>query len=256
MSNIVNYKIHELEHMKKYPEELFYIGKLDLLKRQKISIVGTRKPSNYTREITYRLSSTLAKKGIIIVSGAAMGVDAIAHTAAGTNNTIAVVANGLNKKYPAVNKSLIKSIEKDGLMLSQFTDDFKATPWSFVVRNELVVALGDILIVTEASLDSGSMRSVEYALKMNKKIYVIPHEIGKSLGTNRLLKEGKAEAIYDIDEFCNGFSSEDTYEEDPFLIFCKSSPTFEDCISLYGAKVYEEELNGTITIQGGMVMLS
>jgi len=89
-----------------------------------------------------------------------------------------VLPCGINIKYPAINKNLLCDIEKQGLLLSQFKKDFKATPWSFVVRNELVVALGDVLIVAEAQLSSGSMRSVEFALKMNKDIFVLPHRVG------------------------------------------------------------------------------
>ncbi len=103
-----------------------------------------------------------------------MGVDSIAHQNAGANNTIAIMANGLDIKYPNVNKSIITKIENEGLTLSQFKAGFKATPWSFVLRNEIVVSLGEILIVSEADLKSGSMRSVEYALKMGKK-YMFYH---------------------------------------------------------------------------------
>ena len=85
--------------------------------------------------------------------------------------------------------------------MSQFTKGSPSTKYNFVLRNELVVALGDILIVTYADLNSGSMRSVEYALKMGKEIYVLSHRIGESEATNNLLSEGKAKAIYDIDVF-------------------------------------------------------
>ena len=162
----ISENIPALENMKKYPKELYGIGDINLLKRPKVSIVGTRRPSNYTKHFTYLLSQALSKRGVCLVSGAAMGVDAIVHNGAGAENTIAVVANSLDIRYPAINRLLIESIEKEGLMLSQFPKTFKATPWSFVVRNELVVALGDVLVVTEADENSGSMRSVEFALKM------------------------------------------------------------------------------------------
>ena len=99
MSSVLTQHIPNLESMKKYPSTLFYKGNLDLLKRPKVSIVGTRRPSNYTRQFTYSLANALAKRGVCIISGAAMGVDAIAHTGAGENNTIAVVANGLDIRY-------------------------------------------------------------------------------------------------------------------------------------------------------------
>ncbi len=168
--NLVQEKIIELSSMKNYPSELFYEGDLGLLKKLKISIVGSRKPSKYSRIMIQKLSSLLSKKGICIVSGGAMGVDAVAHSSAGSSNTIAVLPCGINLRYPSINKKLLDDIQKNGLLLSQFDPDFKATPWSFVVRNELVVALGDVLVVGEAELNSGTMRSVEFALKMKKKI--------------------------------------------------------------------------------------
>jgi len=257
MSQVVIECIPELDTMKKYPPQLFYEGNLSLLKRPKVSIVGTRRPSNYTRQFTYVLSKALAKRGVCVVSGAAMGVDTIAHEGAGSENTIAVVANGLDIRYPVINQSLIESIEQQGLMLSQFNDGFRATGWSFVVRNELVVALGDILIVTEADLNSGSMRSVEYALKMGKEIWVLPHRLDESLGTNKLLLEGKAQIIKDVENFASRFGQavQSDMLKDDFFYFCQTSPTFDETVKKFGDRVYEAELEGSITIHNGIVML-
>ncbi len=257
MSQVVEAHITALDLMKKYPPELFYKGKLDLLKRPKVSIVGTRRPSAYTRQFTYALAKTLAKRGVCVVSGAAMGVDSIAHDGAGADNTIAVVANGLDIRYPVINRELIENIEKEGLLLSQFNDGFRATGWSFVVRNELVVALGDILIVTEADLNSGSMRSVEYALKMGKEIWVLSHRLDESLGTNKLLLEGNAKVIHDVEAFASIFGKpvESTMLKDDFFYFCQRSPTFDETVRKFGERVYEAELNGTVCIHNGIVLL-
>ena len=257
MSQVVEAHITALDRMKKYPPELFYKGKLNLLKRPKVSMVGTRRPSAYTRQFTYTLAKTLAKRGVCVVSGAAMGVDSIAHDGAGADNTIAVVANGLDIRYPVINRELIENIEKEGLLLSQFNDGFRATGWSFVVRNELVVALGDILIVTEADLNSGSMRSVEYALKMGKEIWVLSHRIGESLGTNKLLLEGNANVIHDVEAFASRFGKpvESTMLKDDFFYFCQRSPTFDETVKKFGERVYEAELNGTVSIHNGIVLL-
>ncbi len=257
MRGTIKQNIEALICMKKYPQTLQYSGNLALLEKKKISIVGSRKPSQYTKMMTHNLSLALSKAGICIVSGGAMGVDAIAHNGAKSSNTIAVLPNGLNHKYPAINKNLLSSIEKEGLLLSQFDDDFKATPWSFVVRNELVVALGDVLVVSEAELGSGSMRSIEFALEMGKKIYVLAHRIGESSATNRLLMDGQAEAIYDIEHFVtqiSGINSSDNVE-DEFTEFCKTSPTYDDAIALYGEKLFEYELDGIIEIRHGRVIL-
>ncbi len=257
MSPLVTEHLSALDAMKKYPPELFYKGNLELLKRPKVSIVGTRRPSNYTRQFTYALARALAKRGVCVVSGAAMGVDTIAHEGAGVDNTIAIVANGLDIRYPVINRPLIESIEKQGLILSQFNDGFRATGWSFVVRNELVVALGDILIVTEADLKSGSMRSVEYALKMGKELWVLSHRLDESLGTNLLLSEGKANVIQNVESFASRFGQavESDMLKDDFFYFCQGSPTFDETVQKFGDRVYEAELEGEVTIHNGIVML-
>jgi len=258
MSLKITETICALEAMKRYPKELFYKGKIDLLHRPKVSIVGTRRPSTYTKQLTYALAKALSKRGVCVVSGAAMGVDTIAHEGAGAENTIAVVANGLDIRYPAINKNLIENIENNGLVLSQFKDGFRAAGWSFVVRNEVVVALGDILVVTEAQLNSGSMRSVEFAKRMGKKIFVLPHRIGESLGTQALLVSKEANVIYDIEDFASSFGNEasDSIPKDAFFYFCQKFPTVDEAIERFGERVYEAELEGSIAIEQGIVRLN
>ncbi len=253
-----NGHIKSLERMKKYPTDLYSLGDVSLLERSKVSIVGTRRPSLYTQNQTRSLASSLSKRGVCLVSGVAMGVDALVHQAAGFNNTIAVVANSLDIRYPSINRHIIESIEKEGLMLSQFPVTTKAAPWSFVVRNELVVALGNVLIVTEADENSGSMRSVEFALKMGKEIYVLPHHLGESNGTNKLLEEGLAKPIYNIETFANEYGvvpQSEIIQKDDFFYFCQTTPTFDDAVSQFQDRVYEAELEGLIHIENGLVRL-
>lgn len=254
---LVDMHIQALESMKKYPKELHYKGNLELLNRPKVAIVGTRRPMPYSKQQTTQLVQALIKRGVVIVSGGAMGVDAIAHSAAGVENTIAVYASGIDIRYPAVNRELLQNIENQGLALSQFEPHFKATAWSFVVRNELVVALGDILIVSEADLNSGSLRSVEFALKMGKKIYVLPHRLEESKGTNKLLLDNEAEAIYNIEAFASqfGVAVENSIPKDDFFYFCQSFPTIEEAVSKFGDRVYEAEFDGIISIENGFVYL-
>ncbi|RLA69936.1 MAG: DNA-processing protein DprA [Epsilonproteobacteria bacterium] len=254
-TNQLNEHISALDAMKKYPSSLYYRGDLTLLDRLKISIVGSRRPSAYTQQMTYELAKKLSSAGVCIVSGAAMGVDAIAHNAAGANNTIAIMANGLDIRYPAVNRSLITAVENEGLVLSQFEDGKKAAQWSFVVRNELVVALGDVLIVTQADEKSGSMRSVEYALKMGKQVYVLLHRMGESEGTNSLLRSGKAKAIYNIDAFIEPYGLTAKNLDNPFLLFCQNRPTYEEAVQRYPQEVFQYELEGKIDIIAGCVVV-
>jgi len=257
MSNTIHFDIPELFSMKRYPEKLSYRGSLDLLHRPKISIVGTRRPNPYTRSITLELSKKLSLSGMVVVSGAALGVDAIAHQGAGAENTIAVLPSGIDVHYPAANAELIEAIEKRGLTISPFERGFDAREWSFVVRNEIVVALGDVLIVTEADIDSGSMRSVEYALAMKKPIYVLPHRLRESAATRQLLRDGKAEAIDDIDIFVALVSQKgrNAMDDSPFFAFCRNAPTYEEVLAKFPKDIFEAELNGIVEVRNGRVYL-
>lgn len=247
----------ELSAMKSYPKQLHFSGNEELLRRVKVSIVGSRKTSKYARELTHRLASALSRVGVCVVSGGAMGVDAVAHLGAGSSNTIAVLPCGVDVKYPAINKNLLSDIEKNGLLISQFDFGFKATPWSFVVRNELVVALGDVLVVAEAELGSGSMRSVEFALKMKKEIFVFPHRLGESAATNELLRKKQAKVIYDIDEFVARFGVCERAEKraDDFLDFCETNPSYEEALSKFPSRVFEAELSGEIEIRNAKIFV-
>lgn len=252
----VDRRLSELEGMKKYPKNLYYRGRLDLLERPKVSIVGSRRASQYALQSTYKLAGALAKAGAVVVSGGAMGVDAAAHRGAGPQNSVCVLPCGIDLKYPAINGELIEEIGSRGLLLSQFEPGFKATPWSFVARNELVVALGEVLVVTEAAPKSGSIRSVEFAKEMGKKIYVLPHRLKESEGTNMLLLSGEAEAIYDLEAFAEIFTDEPLLQEsDPFIEFCLKNPTYEEALEKFGERLFEAELEGKICVVNGRIVV-
>ncbi len=255
MIKTIDFYIKELDYMKSYPPKLFYIGDTDLLQKRKISIVGTRKPNQYTKQQTYALAKALSESGFVVVSGAAMGVDAIAHEAAGSSNTIGIAGTGLDIRYPAVNKKLIEDIEKNGLMLSQFLLNTRSRNFHFPLRNELIVALGEILIVSQADLKSGTMHSINFAKAMKKKIYVLPQRLGESEGTNALLENNEAEAIYDIDEFISTLTGKSKAEKtkDPILEYFNSNPTYDEAMEKYPNEVFEYELSGKIEIKNGSI---
>lgn len=157
-------------------------------------------------------------------------------------------------RYPSVNKNLIIDIEKNGLMLSSYKQNEKAKNYTFVLRNEIVVALSEFLIVTEADLNSGSLTSVNYALKMGKEVYTLPHRINESLGTQELVKKGLIKVIYDIDEFIYKICGiKNVLVEDEVLLFCKNNPTYESAIQKFPEKIFEYELEGKIKIENGKI---
>lgn len=246
---------HYFAAMKKEPKEIFFRGDIALLHRPKVSIVGTRKPTQYTKQMTADLAYRLAAAGVAVVSGGAMGVDGQAHYGAGYANTIAVMPCGLDIRYPTTHRELFEHIEEEGLLLSMYQEGSSAANWSFVSRNEMVVALGDVLIVSEALRNSGSMRSVEYAQKMGKKIYTFPHRNGESDGTMDLVKAGEAEIIYDIDSFVAKYGQAKAIEADTFLQFCQQRPSYEEALQCFGETVSLYELEGKIVVKDGHVLI-
>ena len=237
--------------------ELFYQGDASLLNRKKVAIVGTRRPSLYTKNSTFALANALKDAGVTVVSGAAMGVDAQAHKGA-FPHTIAVMANSLDIKAPAVNKGLIESMATESLCLSEYPQTTHPTKYSFVQRNRIVVALSDVVVLAEADLNSGTMRSAEFALKMGKPIFVLPHQMGESLGTNKLLQEGKAEAIYSIESFLERLkiSTPIVSQEDELLAFCTNQPTYDEVVAQFKEKLFEYELLGKVSVVNGRVVVT
>jgi DNA processing protein len=239
--------IEQFKILKKPPKTLFAMGNTSLLDTKMVSIVGTRRPISYTKEQTKRLALAFSSIGYSVVSGAAMGVDALAHDGA-MPNTIAVMANSLDVIYPKVNQKLISKIYEKALAISEYPNTTKATRYSFVIRNRLVVALGEVLIITEADLDSGTMRSAEIAKELGRDIYVLPHRLGESRGTQKLLADGDAKLITNIDSFVSKFGEVKIVTDEEELFF-KTVPTLKEALQKYGDKIYEYELEGKIEVK-------
>lgn len=183
----------------KVPKRLNYIGTLPETRIPTVAVVGTRKPSRYGVEVTERLAYDLAKRGVAIVSGLALGVDAIAHRAAleARGTTLAVLANPLPTIQPRTNQALGEQIIKQGgAIISEQEDDYKVGKWSFLERNRIVAGLSDAVLITEAAARSGSLNTAMYALEQGKEVFVVPGNITSPLiaGCNALLKQGATPA--------------------------------------------------------------
>lgn len=177
------------------PKQLYVMGTLPAERLPSVAIVGTRKPSSYGKEVTQRLAYDLAKKGLVIISGLALGVDGIAHRAAleAGGITIAVLANGLPQIYPATHKDLADQITKQGgAVLSEYEPETSARTYQFLQRNRIVSGLSDAIIITEAAARSGTLNTAMHALEQGKEVFVVPGNITSplSIGCNTLLKQG------------------------------------------------------------------
>lgn len=185
-----------LAHIPKPPKTLYYIGNLPQKRLPTLAIVGTRRPSTYGVEVTSRFAYEIAKKGVVIVSGLALGVDAIAHKAAmeAKGVTMAVLPCGLPKIAPATNRNIAENMVKSGgALLSEYGSEVVAS-WksNMLERNRLVSGLADGLLITEASARSGTLNTARHALEQGKEVFVIPGNITSPLsaGCNALIKQG------------------------------------------------------------------
>lgn len=186
-----------ITHIAFVPKKLHYIGILPTERRPTIAIVGTRKPTAYGTEVTTRLAGDLARRGVIVVSGLALGTDAIAHRATldAGGTTLAVLANGLAKITPATNRQLGEDIiRQGGAIISEYEPNEPPYQARFLERNRIVSGLSDAVLITEASARSGTLNTARHALEQNKDVFVVPGNITSPLsaGCNLLLKQGAA----------------------------------------------------------------
>ncbi len=184
-----------IDTIAKSPERLYFIGNLPENRLPTVAIVGSRKPTTYGREVTYQLSHDLSSRGIVIISGLALGVDGIAHRAAleAGGTTLAVLANGVDVIYPASHKSLADDILKSGgAIISEYEPGTQPRQHQFLERNRIVSGLSDAIIVTEAAARSGTLSTVMHALEQGREVFVVPGNITSPLsaGCNALIKQG------------------------------------------------------------------
>jgi len=189
------------------PKKLFVRGNIhsDIFKKT-ISIVGSRKISNYGIKVIDMLVPELVAHDYTIISGFMYGTDSQAHqicTKFG-GKTIAVLGNGLNYLYPRSNDNLYTNIlQKDGLVISEYEPDFKSTLWTFPQRNRIVSALSTHgIIIVEADIKSGSLITAKYGIQQQKEIYAIPGPITStnSRGTNYLIQNNLAKIVTSIND--------------------------------------------------------
>lgn len=187
--------LQRLSSIAKPPKSVYVTGKLPDNHRPCVAIVGSRKPTSYGKEVTFKLAYELAKRGFIIISGLAYGVDSIAHKAAlqAGGTTIAVLAHGLDSIYPARHTALAKEIvAQGGALVSEYPEGTPALQYRFLERNRLVSGLADGVIITEAAKRSGTLATMTFALDQGREVFAVPGTITSllSVGPNSLIQQG------------------------------------------------------------------
>lgn len=188
------------------PTLLFYKGEADLNNSRIAAIIGTRKNSDYARQVTDKLVMELAEQQVMIISGLAFGVDSLAHKAALKNGlpTVGVLAHGLDHVYPPDNYSLARDMLKNkGGLLTEFRSDTKPDKHNFPSRNRIVAGMSDATIVIETGIKGGSVITADLANGYNKDVFAIPGKTTdlKSTGCNQLIRTNKAQLLTSAEEF-------------------------------------------------------
>lgn len=185
------------------PKTLYFYGKMPQNMAKKgpkrpktVAIVGSRHNTRYGEEVAYRLAYELGKRGVVVVSGLAYGVDSIGHRGCldAGGITVAVLGTPIDEIYPRAHKGLAKEIvEKNGAIISEYAPGARVYPKvSFLERNRIISGLSDIVLVVEAAERSGSLNTATHALEQGKEVFAVPGNITStySQGCNKLISQG------------------------------------------------------------------
>jgi len=187
------------------PTMLFYKGNTDLNSSRIVGIVGTRENTDYGRQFTEKFVKDIATSDVLIISGLAFGIDAIAHKASIKNklSTVGVLGHGLDTIYPPEHSGLAKDMVKQGGLLTEFRSKTKPDKHNFPSRNRVVAGICDATIVVETGIKGGSMITGELANSYNRDVFAVPGRTTdpKSAGCNYLIKNNKAILLSDTQQF-------------------------------------------------------
>jgi DNA processing protein len=178
------------------PKQLYALGDLEpLANKTVLSVVGSRAVTPYGKQVTTHLIRDVAKHGIAIVSGMALGIDGIAHQAALEvgGYTVAVLGCGLDRFYPSTHHQLAEQIlASGGAIISEYPEGTEPYRFNFIERNRIVSGLSNGVLVVEASERSGTLHTANFALEQGKAVMAVPGNItsATSKGTNNLIKTG------------------------------------------------------------------
>lgn len=193
-----------LLHCNDAPTLLYYRGNADLNTARVISVIGTRGCTHYGKQITEKLMADLAGANLLVVSGLALGIDALAHKAAITNRlpTVGVLAHGLDTIYPHQHKTLAKEMTEQGGLLTEFGQGVQPDKHNFPKRNRIVAGMADATVVIETGIKGGSIITAELAYSYNREVLAFPGKAtdAKSAGCNHLIKNNKAILLTDAQQ--------------------------------------------------------
>ncbi|QAY65590.1 DNA-processing protein DprA [Paenibacillus protaetiae] len=199
-----------LKHTPQPPWVLYALGRLELLTRPSIAVVGTRQPTAYGRHTAVNIAETLSENGMTVVSGMARGIDYWAHTGAlnGIGSTVGVLASPIDTCYPPNHYNLYRQIEEEGLLLSETPIGVSLHPGMFPLRNRIIAGMTLGTVVVEAASRSGSLITARDANEMNRNVYAVPGPVSspKSSGTNELILNGEGKITLGVEQVLEDFA--------------------------------------------------
>jgi len=203
-----------LKYCSDSPILLYYKGNANLNAVKIVSVVGSRKPSDYGKQITEQLIAELSANNVLIVSGLAYGIDICAHKAALTNNlqTVGVLAHGLDRIYPQTHSNVAKKMIENGGLLTDFMSETNPDAVNFPKRNRIVAGLCDALVIVESKRKGGSLITATIANSYNKDVFAFPGRANDELseGCNGLIKQNRATLIENAADLMYAMQWEET----------------------------------------------
>lgn len=189
-----------LKHIHTPPPVLFCQGDINILRHPSIAVVGTRKPTSYGIESTRKFTAELVQNKFVIVSGMAMGIDAIAHQTVLDHNgyTVAVLGCGLDNPYPKTNTRIRKQVEKTGCVVTEFPWGTPPNPAQFPRRNRIISGLSSAVLIIECTLKSGALITVKHAVDQNRTVFALPGPVTSvnSHGPIRVIQQGGTPVLF------------------------------------------------------------
>ena len=183
-----------LDQLHRPPLLLFGRGRLELLEMRGVAVVGTRRPAEYGTGAAAHLAAGIARAGLVVWSGLARGIDAVAHRAAleADGDTAAVLGCGIDVAYPREHEGLAEQIAVDGLLITEYLPGEPPLPHHFPERNRIIACLAAAVLVVEAREDGGALITAEQATELDRPVMAVTGPIGRvtSYGPNRLIQDG------------------------------------------------------------------
>ncbi|MBE9481937.1 MAG: DNA-protecting protein DprA [Bacteroidetes bacterium] len=233
---------YRLKQCEDSPMLLFYKGTADLNAPKIISIVGTRKASEYGKEICSSLIKGLIEQNILIVSGLAYGIDTCAHKTSLESNlkTVGVLAHGLDKVYPQLNKSLAEKMLNNGGLLTEFLSKTTPDRENFPKRNRIIAGLSDAVIVIESAIRGGALITADIANSYNRDVFAVPGRLYDkySQGCNNLIKTNRAALVQSAEDikYIMGWEITKKKPKKQQRLFIKLSPEEETIVNILKEK--------------------